>query len=117
VEQRQPFLAHRQRFFTRFAFQNPPYFSILWQTTKPSEITEDADLYIFSLKDDILHEMIRRIRPNGRLWVHTSGMIITADVSAGHVKRYGVFYLFQTFTEGDEGSVWTGRDVRFPKSE
>jgi predicted short-subunit dehydrogenase-like oxidoreductase (DUF2520 family) len=68
-------------------------------TTNPVEIMDDADLYIFSLKDDILPDMVREIKPNGGLWVHTSG-IMPADIFAGHVKRYGVFYPFQTFTKG-----------------
>ncbi|MDR0714664.1 MAG: DUF2520 domain-containing protein [Bacteroidales bacterium] len=68
-------------------------------TTNPVEIMDDADLYIFSLKDSVLYDMIRRVKPNSGLWVHTSG-IMPVDVFAGHVERYGVFYPFQTFTKG-----------------
>ncbi|MDR2809308.1 MAG: DUF2520 domain-containing protein [Tannerellaceae bacterium] len=66
-------------------------------TTNPAEVQEDADLYIFSLRDDVLYDAIRKIKSNSGLWVHTSG-IMSMAVFAGHVKRYGVFYPFQIFT-------------------
>lgn len=68
-------------------------------TTDPEAIIEDADLYIFSLKDAVLQEVISRIRPNNGLWVHTAGSM-PMDIFKGHVKRYGVFYPLQTFSKG-----------------
>ncbi len=66
-----------------------------------SAIVPDADLYIFSVKDEVLEEVIRKVKPNGALWVHTAGSM-PAAVFAGHVERYGVFYPMQTFSKERE---------------
>jgi predicted short-subunit dehydrogenase-like oxidoreductase (DUF2520 family) len=62
------------------------------------EIIPDADLYIFSLKDSALPEVISRMKPNEGLWVHTAGSV-PMHVFKGHTPRYGVFYPLQTFTK------------------
>jgi len=63
-----------------------------------SEIVTDADLYIFSVKDSVLVELISKIPSDKGLWVHTSGSI-SMDVFQGYTKRYGVIYPFQTFSK------------------
>jgi len=68
-------------------------------TTHPEEVVDDADLYVFSLKDTVLQDILSRIRPNNGLWVHTAGSM-PMDVFKGHVERYGVFYPLQTFSKG-----------------
>jgi len=67
-------------------------------TNNLNEIIPDADLYIFSLKDTVLPEVIPHVKPNDGLWVHTAGSV-PVDVFAGYAKRYGVFYPLQTFTK------------------
>lgn len=67
-------------------------------TTSTAEILPDADLYIFSVKDAALPELIRQIAPNDGLWVHTAGSV-PMDVFEGHTRRYGVFYPLQTFSK------------------
>lgn len=67
----------------------------------PEEIVPDADLYIFSLKDTVLPEIISRVSPNGALWVHTAGSI-PLDVFKGRASRYGVLYPLQTFSKERE---------------
>ncbi|GHT33996.1 hypothetical protein AGMMS49574_20720 [Bacteroidia bacterium] len=67
-------------------------------TTNLSEIITDADLYIFSLKDIVLPEVIPYVKPNDGLWVHTAGSV-PIQVFEGHARRYGVFYPLQTFTK------------------
>ncbi len=67
-------------------------------TTSVADILPDADLYIFSVKDTVLPELIRQIPPNDGLWVHTAGSV-PMDVFEGHVHRYGVFYPLQTFSK------------------
>jgi predicted short-subunit dehydrogenase-like oxidoreductase (DUF2520 family) len=67
-------------------------------TTNLNEIISDADLYIFSLKDTVLPEVIPHVKPNNGLWVHTAGSV-AMDVFEGYAKRYGVFYPLQTFTK------------------
>jgi predicted short-subunit dehydrogenase-like oxidoreductase (DUF2520 family) len=69
----------------------------LW-TSNLNEIVTDADLYIFSLKDTVLQEVIPQMKPNGGLWVHTAGSV-PMHVFEGYAKRYGVFYPLQTFTK------------------
>ena len=44
-------------------------------TVIPEEIVEDADLYVFSLKDAVLQDVIARVKPNNGLWVHTAGSL------------------------------------------
>jgi predicted short-subunit dehydrogenase-like oxidoreductase (DUF2520 family) len=68
-----------------------------WTTTL-GEIITDADLYIFSVNDTALPEVIPHVKPNGGLWVHTAGSV-PMQVFEGHAKRYGVFYPLQTFTK------------------
>ena len=71
---------------------NAPY------TTNPAEITQRQDLYIFSLKDDALPEIISKTDYTGGLWVHTAGGV-NADVFKGKAERYGVFYPLQSFSK------------------
>ncbi|MDR2389941.1 MAG: DUF2520 domain-containing protein [Tannerellaceae bacterium] len=68
-----------------------------WTSHLPEIITE-ADLYIFSLKDTALPEVIPRVKPNDGLWVHTAGSV-PANVFEGYAGRYGVFYPVQTFSK------------------
>jgi predicted short-subunit dehydrogenase-like oxidoreductase (DUF2520 family) len=67
-------------------------------TADLGQIIPDADLYIFSVKDTALPEVIPQVKPNDGLWVHTSGSM---PISAfeGYASRYGVFYPLQTFTK------------------
>ncbi len=67
-------------------------------TTNTGEIIPDADLYVFSLKDSVLQEVISQITPNDALWVHTAGSV-PMNIFEGHVRRYGVFYPLQTFSK------------------
>jgi len=67
-------------------------------TIDPQEIITDADLYIFSLKDSVLKEVIAQVKPNNGLWVHTAGSV-AMDVFEGYTERYGVFYPLQTFSK------------------
>jgi predicted short-subunit dehydrogenase-like oxidoreductase (DUF2520 family) len=66
-------------------------------TTDLKKLVPDADLYVFSLKDDVLAEAIVRVRPNDALWIHTAGSI-SMDVFGHHVERCGVLYPLQTFS-------------------
>ncbi|MDR1500400.1 MAG: DUF2520 domain-containing protein [Tannerellaceae bacterium] len=68
-------------------------------TTSTDGITGDADLYIFAVPDGALTGVINSVKPNGGLWVHTSGSM-PMSVFEGHAARYGAFYPVQTFTRG-----------------
>lgn len=70
-------------------------------TTSLDEIREDADLYIFSVKDSVLETLIASMPHRNGLWVHTAGSI-RMDVFAPHIDRHGVFYPLQTFSKNKE---------------
>ena len=70
-------------------------------TDNLAEIDSDADIYLFSVKDSILEEVITQLPKNTGLWIHTSGSI-PIDVFAGQTARYGVLYPLQTFSKNRE---------------
>lgn len=69
-------------------------------TTDLQEVAKDAKLYIVSLKDTALVELLPQITEGKTksLLVHTAGSI-PMDVWEGHAERYGVFYPMQTFSK------------------
>lgn len=70
-------------------------------TNRLEEVVGDADLYVFSLKDKFLQEVISRLRPNQGVWVHTAGSM-PMTVFEGYVPRFGVLYPLQTFSKDRE---------------
>lgn len=66
-------------------------------TDRLDKITDNADIYIVSVKDDSIATVIADTPDNG-IWVHTSGSI-PIDVFNGHKTQYGVFYPLQTFSK------------------
>lgn len=67
-------------------------------TTNASQILPGSDLYIFSLKDSCLEEVLSQVPENDGLWVHTAGSV-PMEVFKPYAKRYGVFYPLQTFSK------------------
>lgn len=69
-------------------------------TTDLSSVVADEQLYIVSLKDAALIELLPEIVAGKEeaLWVHTAGSI-SMDIWKGRVNRYGVFYPMQTFSK------------------
>lgn len=67
-------------------------------TISLNEIRTDADWYIFSVKDNVLEELIRQMQPNNGLWLHTAGSM-QATIFEGSTSRYGVIYPLQTFSK------------------
>jgi len=63
------------------------------------DVTDQAGLYIFSVKDDVLEDLIEALPPNNGVWVHTAGSM-PLDLFEASADRYGVLYPFQTFTKG-----------------
>ena len=63
-----------------------------------SRISEDADIYIISVKDDAISSVIDAVPDNGALWVHTSGSK-PMELFAGKRRRYGVLYPMQSFSK------------------
>ena len=67
-------------------------------TTEPESIVVDADIYIFSVKDSALLDLIHKIPQNKGLWLHTAGSV-PMGVFEGYNDRYGVLYPLQTFSK------------------
>ena len=63
-----------------------------------SALEMGADIYIISVKDDAIVNVVSSIPENGALWVHTSGSI-PMTVFEGRRQRYGVFYPMQSFSK------------------
>jgi predicted short-subunit dehydrogenase-like oxidoreductase (DUF2520 family) len=70
-------------------------------TADLKRLVADADLYVFSLRDDVLTEIITHIQPNDALWIHTAGSV-PLDVFGRHIERCGVLYPLQTFSKNRE---------------
>lgn len=67
-------------------------------TNKLDEINAEADLYIFSVKDSVLSDIIGQFPSVDGLCVHTSGSI-PMKAFEGYMSRYGALYPFQTFSK------------------
>lgn len=64
------------------------------------EVIDDADMYIISVPDQALSEVVRQLcskKRNG-VFVHTSGTM-SMDVFDGNTEHYGVLYPMQTFSK------------------
>ena len=69
-------------------------------TTSVDAILRDADVYIFSVKDDALSALVSTVcatRQQG-LFLHTAGSM-PMDLFKGHASQYGVLYPMQTFSK------------------
>ena len=67
-------------------------------TVSIEEIINDADLYLFSLKDSALETVASRLPENSGLWVHTAGSM-PLSVFEPFTTRRGVIYPLQTFSK------------------
>ena len=64
------------------------------------ELPQQADVYIISVKDSALREVIAHATKGreDQFFVHTAGSM-SVDVFEGYCSRYGVFYPMQTFSK------------------
>ncbi len=75
-----------------------------WQQLLPmilQDIVPEADLYIISVADNALDELISQLYLNDKLVVHTSGSV-QMDVLKKASRNYGVFYPLQTFSKSKD---------------
>lgn len=72
-------------------------------TCQLDEIVDTADIYIFSIKDSALAEVIPQVTKGkeGKLMIHTSGSM-PIDCFEGMANSYGVLYPMQTFSKARE---------------
>lgn len=67
-------------------------------TVRLDELSDKAELYLFSLKDAVLPDVVASMKLNGGLWVHTAGSM-PMNLFKGYARRYGVLYPMQTFSK------------------
>lgn len=67
-------------------------------TDKLNEISSEADIFIYCLKDDILKTITENIHIEDKIHIHTSG---SSDIKLFSTtkKNYGCIYPLQTFTK------------------
>lgn len=72
-------------------------------TTRMEEVRADADVYIVSVKDDVLPGLLPSLVKGcgDALFVHTAGSL-SIDVWRGLAARFGVLYPMQTFSKARE---------------
>jgi predicted short-subunit dehydrogenase-like oxidoreductase (DUF2520 family) len=70
-------------------------------TNRLSEINCFAEIYIFSIKDDVLGEVLSEMPATEGLWIHTAGSI-PMNIFHPYHDRYGVLYPLQTFSKERE---------------
>lgn len=72
-------------------------------TNDIAEIRNDADLYVFSVTDTALPELIPQISKGkeDKVFIHTAGSM-PLDVFKDEVQNYGVLYPMQTFSKTRE---------------
>jgi len=69
-------------------------------TTNINELSQEADVYIISVKDDAIAELAQQVgcRAQNAIVVHTAGSI-AMQVLQPYVQHYGVLYPMQTFSK------------------
>jgi len=68
-------------------------------TNNLEQLPGNAHLYIFSVSDHALEEVLRKFPHKELLSVHTSGSMDMNVFEKAGFKRYGVFYPLQTFSK------------------
>ncbi len=67
-------------------------------TIHVNAIKNDADIYIFAIKDSVLPDFLKTLNVKNKFFVHTAGSV-SMDVFKAYTQRYGVFYPMQTFSK------------------
>ena len=65
------------------------------------QINPETDLFVISVKDDVIVSIALELAKHKKLTVHTSGTTDLAILQA-HIKHAGVFYPLQTFSKNKE---------------
>ena len=70
-----------------------------YATDHPHELPMESDIFIVSLKDDALPEMLPKLTQGrkGQMFVHTAGSL-PMNIFHGRTDHYGVLYPMQTFS-------------------
>ena len=68
------------------------------------DLALDAEVYIVSVSDDAIAQVLDQVLDNGALWLHTSGST-PIDVFASNRIRHGVLYPMQSFSKSHPTSM------------
>lgn len=66
-------------------------------TDSYDDISQDADIYLVTVKDDAIKEVAEQLKLNGQVIAHTSGSV-PGSVLKTVSKNYGIFYPLQTMS-------------------
>ena len=66
--------------------------------TRLNRMVHDADLYVLSVKDDAIQQVLEGFPVRDSLLVHTAGSV-DMEVLKGYSANYGVLYPLQTFSK------------------
>lgn len=66
-------------------------------TTRTAEINPGADIYFLTVKDDVLHDVLKSAPLGNKFLVHCSGSLSLHDLME-YTRECGVFYPLQTFS-------------------
>lgn len=67
-------------------------------THLPENVSRDADVYIFSLKDNSYQDVLDKLNLKSKLLLHTSGSL-DLGILKGYSDHIGVIYPLQTFSK------------------
>ncbi|MCS6991012.1 MAG: DUF2520 domain-containing protein [Chitinophagales bacterium] len=66
-------------------------------TDRLEDINQESEIYLISVKDDAISEVVTRLRLPEKIVAHTSGTV-PMDVLQPVSRRYGIFYPLQTLS-------------------
>ena len=66
-----------------------------------SEITDEADVYLLAVKDDVVEEVAEQLHLGDKVIVHTSGTVPMKALETVS-SNYGIFYPLQTLSRNVE---------------
>lgn len=69
--------------------------------TDIESVSDQADLYIYSVKDSVLEDIIAKTPKHKGIAVHTAGSV-AMNIFEAYTANYGVLYPFQTFSKNRE---------------
>lgn len=65
------------------------------------DITSEANIFIFAIKDAVLEDVVSKIPFHKGLWLHTSGSM-PMNLFMPYTESYGILYPLQTFSKTKE---------------
>jgi len=75
-------------------------------TNAPGKINITADIYIIAVNDDAISTVVKQLKLNNKIVVHTSGSV-EMELLKSASKNYGVFYPLQTFSKNNKTNFET----------